>query len=290
MRSAFGSLLLLVLIAPGVVCAPSECFPESDDQIFDRWPDGSPRTIVRLLATSPECQDTELVLFRVRNGGFTRLASWNEEPRRVELRDVTGNGVPEILVAQPPGRYARVVILHWDGAKLTEIGETSELAAYIDLDLDGVPEIVENSAHEDNECGARAGSAFVQRLRNGRFAEVRGPELGTVISLTKTESAREIRHVPLMLRDAEHRRVRIRVVNGTRGGKNRVTWMELRVQPFDSDDAPRGPVVRLPVHASAAGAFTAAEAELPSRCTMLYVAMEGPRGATATLLIETRPR
>jgi hypothetical protein len=53
-----------------------------------------------------------------------------------------------------------VAILRWDGARLTRIGETSDQAKYVDLNEDGVLEIVE---------GVRGGRTYVQRLQRGRY-------------------------------------------------------------------------------------------------------------------------
>jgi hypothetical protein len=115
---------------------------------------------IELVYTDP-CT-TELRVSRVlRNGRLKRLATFGYAPTRLELRDLTGNGVPEILVTGPHGnRSASVAVLRWDGVRLTKIGETSDQASYVDLNGDGVLEIVENGAN---------GERHVQRLQGGRY-------------------------------------------------------------------------------------------------------------------------
>src|SRR3954453_3975886 len=113
--------------------------------VHDRWGDSNkPRTIFAVLSTDSE-GTRELVAFRVdKHLSFRRLASYGTDVRKVELRDVTGDGNREILVSRSPGnRSVPIDILRWDGQDFDEIGETNNDASYVDLDLDGVPEIVE---------------------------------------------------------------------------------------------------------------------------------------------------
>src|SRR5689334_18563167 len=69
--------------------------------VFDRWPNGKAKTI---FATMFQTDISELVAFRVDSAGaLQRIASYGSDVRRVELRDVTGDGKPEVLVSLSPG-------------------------------------------------------------------------------------------------------------------------------------------------------------------------------------------
>src|ERR1043165_4425086 len=105
--------------------------------VFDKWPDGKPKTI---FATMLQTDFSELVAFNVsRTGALRRFAAYGSDVRGVELRDVTGDGNPEVLVSLSPGnRSTPVEILRWNGKGFDEIGETNDVAEYIDLAHDGV--------------------------------------------------------------------------------------------------------------------------------------------------------
>jgi hypothetical protein len=261
--------------------------PES--LVLDTWPDRSPRTVVVTYTTDNYCA-TELGIFRaLRNGRFQRLAVSKAMPRRIALLDVTGNGVPEILVTQRPGnRAAPVVILRWDGTNLTRIGTTSDRAMYVDLNHDGVSEIVENAADEWNECGARVGRAYLQRLQNGKYVSVPDPPLsaGTVVS--KATADRETFTTSLFLPNDASRRCRIRIINGARGGTRRAEEVELRVRRLVGGEKEEPhPGRLLPLRSTGAEESVQNEVELPSRCTMLDVTLDGPEQATVAIIVET---
>lgn len=264
------------------------CGFDPEIHVMQRWPDRSTKVFVATYAKDNECW-TALGIFRAhRNGRFQRLAEWQGMPRRIELLDVTGNGVPEILATGHPGnRSAPVFILKWDGAKLKQIGETSDRSAYVDLDHDGVLEIVEGATYDFNECGGRVGRSFVQRLRNGKYVSIPNAALVSVDVWSKETAERELLTSTLFLPDDASGRARIRIVNGTRGGRNRAGKVELRARRFVSDEQQEPyPGQLLPVHATGADEYTQGEVELPSRCVMLDVILDGPPEATVTIVIE----
>jgi hypothetical protein len=131
----------------------------------------------------------EVVAFHVsRKGTLQRVAAFEADIRAMELRDVTGDGVPELLVTGLPGnRSSGVDILKWTGKEFEEIGETSDHGRFIDIDGDGVPEIVEQGDDSINECDARTGPVFVMKLKNGTFEDDERPSLLAVDLVTKRE-------------------------------------------------------------------------------------------------------
>src|SRR5258706_12047127 len=90
----------------------------SEYVVFDRWPDHSPRTIFVKLYVD-DVRSAEVVAFRVqRDGSLERLASnGNADTRGLELRDMTADGIPELLVYSSPGNRATgVQIYGWNGS------------------------------------------------------------------------------------------------------------------------------------------------------------------------------
>jgi hypothetical protein len=159
---------------------------------------------------------------------------------------------------------------------------------YVDLNHDGVSEIVDHSAGEWNECGARVGRAYLQRLQNGKYVSVPDPALSAVMVVSKETAGRETFTTSLFLPNDASRRRRIRIINGTRGGSHRAREVELRVRRLVGGEKEEPPPGRLlPLRSSDAEESVQNEVELPSRCTMLDVALDGPEQATVTIVIET---
>jgi len=203
----------------------------------------------------------ELVAFHVTRGGaLRRIAAYGDDVRRVELRDVTGDGVPEALAYLTPGNRATPVeILKWNGEDFEEIGETSDHADFIDIDGDGVPEIVENGVNVWNECGGRTGHADVMKLKNGTFEEEEHPNLIEVDTVMSHET------IPWFLPDDVSTHCTIRMIS-KHATSVRVTigkqslLLHEGAQPID----------------------------LPSRCVDADVIVTGARGASAVLLLESK--
>lgn len=263
------------------------CVSGPEYLVLDTWRDRSPRTIVASYLSDSECS-RELAVFRVhRNGSFSRLATSDCSPFKIELLDVTGNGVPEILVTSHPGnRSATVEILKWDGLKLTMIGETSNHAIYFDLNGDGALEIIEPGREEENECGAVAGAPDVKRLVHGRYVSVRNSKMIDVVVLTKTVAAAQTFVTTPFLPDQAGLWCRIRIINGTQRETHRATKVNLSVRRSLRDREEPYPGRKLSLHATGADEYVDEIVELPSRCTLLDVSLEGPEGAEVAVVID----
>src|SRR6266545_5072470 len=200
--------------------------------IVDKWPNGKPKTI---FATMLQTDTSELVAFRVdRTGALRRLTAYGSDVRGVELRDVTGDGNPEALVSLSPGnRSTPVEILRWNGKEFDEIGETSDGAEYIDLDHDGVPEIVEHGCCETNACGAVIVPPYVQKLKNGHFDDATPENLADVTAYTKVSSGPELLRATWFLADDVSTKCRLRVINGTGGDAHRASGINVRLRDVD---------------------------------------------------------
>ena len=212
------------------------CYHQSEYLVLDTWPDRSPRTIAAEVLVDSECNSV-LSLFRVgRNGQIHRVAIDPGSVHRMELFDVTGNGVPEILVTRRPGnRSAAVDILKWDGVALKRIGETADYAAFVDVNHDGALEIVERLEGDRNDCWATGGRAFLQRLVKGRYVSVHNPALAAVVVVSKTKAGAETFVTKPFLSEPQARRYRVRIVNGTHGAKHRASEVRLAVRRVSGD-------------------------------------------------------
>jgi hypothetical protein len=221
-------------------------------------------------------------------GILRRLATYDGEPRSLELRDVTGNGVPEILVSlSPANRSTPVVILHWDGNRLKALGETADTATYVDLDRDGVPEIVTQGCCAMNECGVVIGQSSVERLRAGRFVNGAPPTLAAIIVTSKTINGPESVIGMPYLPNNFALRCRIRMINGTRAGRRRATSVTLRARQVKDEQVERRPGKDVPIRMTAADEYVETIVDLPSRCTLFDILLDGPASATVTIIVET---
>src|SRR5260221_1965779 len=293
---------IAIALAPLCVCAATDPIqakleamqpaqlPESRAHaqyvVYDRWTSHRPRTIMATVVTD-EAGTKELVVFRVsRRGALRRLASRDGDPRGVELRDVTGDGKPELLVSAWPGnRGTPVEILRWDGRELTSIGETSASATEVDLDHDGIPELVTHGCCERNACGAVIAPPYVQKLRNGRFESEERANLAEVFVQTKRTSAADTRTHLLILPDTFSTSCVIHVINGTAHGRRRVREVTLVLRTIDDREAEPGLSVGTGV--TAATEYLDVPITLPTRCATVEVTLTGPVGATAAFVIDT---
>lgn len=257
--------------------------------VFDRWPDRKPRTV---FATLPNGAGSwELVAFRsATNGSLTQLTEYGDENdvRNVELRDVTGDGKPEVLIQLPPGnRSTPVEILEWNGKDFDSVGETNSSASFVDLDHDGVPEIVTAGRDERNACDAVAGRTYVDKLRHGQFESVPRPNLAGIDVLTKTTDRPETSGFRWFLQDSFSTACRLQLVNGGRGGRHRAEALiiELKVLGKGEQRRSTGQVVRIPL--GKGKEFVTSSIRLPSRCTIAEVTALGPAGTTVALILET---
>jgi hypothetical protein len=261
-----------------------------DYVVFDRWPDRKPRTIFAVLRTDSE-GGADVFGFRVDRGGvLTQLAALGEtDARGIELRDVTGDGVAELLVSLTPGnRSAPVEIVRWNGRRFTTIGETSDNAIYVDLDHDGVPEVVTHGCCERNECDVVIAPPFIARFGNGGLVSEESSTLAAVIVLDKTAAAREVLLNPIALPDEFSTKCRLRIINGDYKGRHRAASLDLRVSLLD-DDAVAHPGRGVLVHTKLSRDRDVVEMplQLPSRCAMIETALTGPAGATVTIVVQT---
>ena len=248
------------------------CWFEPRHVIYDRWPDGSPRTVMAALLADSEC-GTELVVLRVaRAGRLRRIATGPAPARDVELFDITGDDVPELFVQGPHGnRSTSVEILQWDGRRLTSLGETVHGAQYVDLDGDGRDEILTSGYRDENECGVVASGVHVDRLQNGRFVPDKQTKLAAVLFITNETGEPETRVHSAFLTNEEPLEVRFRVLKTTMP-------IAIRARRFTDHDEPKAASVPVPLDGT--------PFELPSRCTLLDVTTGAPAGEEAIVLAE----
>jgi hypothetical protein len=251
--------------------------------VFDRWPRGKPRTIFAVLPNG-EGAGRELVAFRVSTvGALRRVANFGSEVRSVELRDVTGDGIPEALVTLPPGnRSAPVEILQWDERQFHELGETNDSAEFIDLDHDGIPEIVERAAGKTNSCDGVTGMTFMQRFVKGKFTDATPPNLADIFTYTKVGNAPEDVEADWIVSDTSPTTYRLRVID-VRGSKvHQVKGIDLRLRDMNGggDMAP-------PVRIELSDAEYDTIVNLPSRCTVASITVRGPANAVVALVLES---
>lgn len=234
--------------------------------VFDRWPNHAPRTIFATMMNG-DTNTIEVVAYRVtRAGALRRLATYQGDVRSIDVKDVTGDGIPELMVTGSSGnRSTALEIVSWDGRAFHQIGEMSTEAGFIDIDGDGIPEIIEGGDDEINECDARTGKVYVEKLKNGHFEVDPHPHLVSVAELTGDQ------RLYWFLPDRFSTKCTLRVVNK---GAKRIT-LTLRDEDGDADD----PIV---VHDGTQ------PIELPSRCTTADVTITGPHGATVLFLLESK--
>ncbi|HSP33177.1 MAG TPA: hypothetical protein VLU46_02550, partial [Thermoanaerobaculia bacterium] len=115
------------------------------------------------------------------DGSLKRLSTfkYGDNPTAIALVEATGDDKPEIAVT---GTNDQLEILEWDGRYLSELAETTPSARFIDIDGDGVPEVVSR---------ADDGTVYVDRIAHGRLDAVPTPGLEDVIEITKTTSDAE---------------------------------------------------------------------------------------------------
>lgn len=118
-----------------------------------------------------------VVAYRLhRDGSLKRLSTfkYGDDPLALTLVEATGDDHPEIAVTGT--RADEVEILEWDGRYLSELAEVTASARFIDIDGDGVPEVVSR---------ADDGTVYVDRIAHGRLDAVPMPGLEDVIAITK---------------------------------------------------------------------------------------------------------
>jgi hypothetical protein len=254
--------------------------------VRDRWPGNhKPRTIFAVVTTNEGTQ--QLVAFRVdSNGSLRPLSSYGHDARRVEQRDVTGDGVAEVLLTLSPGnRSAAVEILQWDGRRFRSIGDTSNNAEFIDLDGDGVPEIVERTIDPPNSCHVAPARIFVQQLHDAEFEENRFPRLEYVFRYEKKTDEPERFAEEWPLPDAFPLHSRVRVFNGTPRGVHRAKGISIRLREL-SDIKGTTTGRSVPLALTADRRDSEARVPLQSRCIRAWITVEGPAGAVVTGLLE----
>ncbi len=201
-------------------------------------------------------------------------------------RDVTGDGVAEVLLTLSPGnRSAPVEILQWDGRRFVEIGDTSDHAEFIDLDGDGVPEIVERTLDPPNSCDEEPVRIFVQQLRDEAFEEIRLPRLAYAFRYEKTTDKPEQFTEEWPLPDTLSLHTHVRVFNGTHRNAHRATGVSIRVRKFsDIKGLTAGTPISLGLNANRR--YAEAAVTLQSRCVRAWITVRGPAGAVVTGLLE----
>jgi hypothetical protein len=254
--------------------------------VLARSENGVVRTIGAVLFSDSECS-AELRIFKVGSDGALKpLAAYDRsDAHSVALRDVTGDGKPEILLTLWPGnRSAAVVILRWDGKKLIELGDTSDQAEFIDLNGDGIPEIVERTLGSTNSCGEKPVRVFVQQLRDGTFEEIGSPRLAHFFRYEKKTDRPERFVEEWPLPDTFSLHSRVRVFNGTRD-THRATGISIRLHKF-SDIKGTTAGTSIPLRLTTDGRNSEARVRLPSRCVRAWITVRGPAGAVVTGLLE----
>jgi hypothetical protein len=270
------------MLAVLLLAAILDIFPNEARIVYDRWPNHKERTVFEVV-------NGELVAAHIaRDGKQRELARYNApDVHAIKLFDVTGNGEPELLVRLSPGnRSTPIEILRWNGTRFRLIGETNEYSTFIDLDHDGVNEMVENGTGEENECGGRTGVSYVTRFRNGRF-EKDAEEHADVFTQTKDDAEPLALQYPFFLPDDASTKCRLHFVNGTRGGKHRVSRIEVKVRQFTEKAPKPGQGKRVAVALSRDNEYADAVVRLPSRCAFLDVTTFGPAAATVAVVVDS---
>lgn len=171
------------------------------------------------------------------------MANFGSEVRSVALRDVTGDGIPEALITLPPGnRSAPVEILQWDERQFHELGETNDSAEFIDLDHDGVPEIVERAAGDTNSCDGVTVMTFMQRFIKGKFTDATPPDLADIFTYTKVGNAPEDVEAYWIVSDTSPTTYRLRVINGQGSKVHRAKRLDLRLRDMSGGSDMVAPV------------------------------------------------
>jgi hypothetical protein len=258
--------------------------PKPEYVVVARWPhDHRPRTIFAVLATSSEEGPGELAAFRVeKTGALHRLTSYGDDVRRVELRDVTGDGVDEALVTLSPGnRSAPVEVLQWANRRFRRIGETNDSAQYIDLDHDGIPEIVERESGESNSCDGVTVLTFIQRFSGVEFSAAKEPRPEDVFTYRKVTNEPETVETYWDVRDNAPMHYDVRVINGERGGAHRAAGIKLRLRDASGKDV----AAAVPLQLTATDEYTDGSLTLASRCTVASITLVGRIGAVVTLIL-----
>jgi hypothetical protein len=251
-------LALLLLVASGL--RGDEYVPRY--AVYDLWPDGKPRTIIATLANGEGVAG--IAAFAVAaDGSLQHLASLeNGAVSIVQVRDVTGDGRPEILSVLPSTvRGTSLDVLSWDGTSFTRLGVTNEQADFVDLDGDGVPEILERSADGTKPV--------IRKIQAGRFAETAMPGLGAAITVTKSRNdPREFFEQSVVLPKGFPRKCFLSVVNGT--------------------PAPTGVEVSFGACGQEPRTVAPGNVVFPDSCAFVDITVSGPRGATATVVVTKR--
>lgn len=253
--------------------------------VFDRWRDHRPRTIFAVLFTDTE-PGTALFAFHVaRNGTLHRLATYEGGlgPRDVDLVDLTGDGVPEAVVLEAPAHGIPEAILRWDGKTFHLIGKTNN-PDFRDLDHDGILEVIELVREGRNACGVEVVKPHISKYEHGKIREITPKRLANLWLLTAGHNTEVV-----VLPDNASTRCRFHIVNGTRGGQQRATAIELRAwgEVLDPPAMHHGQGVRLPLTLTRHDEYVDMTVNLPSRCTEVDVTLQGPADATAIVMIET---
>ncbi len=204
------------------------------------------------------------------DGALHRLSTfkYGDDPTGLTLTDATGDDRPEVLVTgTPDGGPAPLEILTWDGKHLEEIGETVAGARFVDIDGDGVPEILTRSCCTVNDCGAQVAMPFVQRYGDDMLVDVASPGLEDFVIETKTTNEPETFDDDITLPNEAPKTVTLHLINGTRGGRHRAASVTV-VDAQTGRDLP----VDVPV-------------TLESRCARVQLTVTGPRGTRIAILV-----
>jgi hypothetical protein len=261
---------------------------QSEYVVFDRWPDHSPRTIFVKLYVD-DVRSAEVVAFRVRRDGSLKRLVSNGSPdtRGLELRDMTADGIPELLVSSSPGNRATgVEIYGWNGRAFVDLGGTTESATHVDLDHDGIPELITHGCCAANECGTVIAAPYLSRFQHGRFDDDTPDTLVEVIVMTKRDRGPETIDALAVLPDKFSRECHAHIVNGTRGGKHRAAGLELQLDIANGPETGRPPA-HVKTKLTAKTEYLDVPLPFPSRCSNIELTMTGPVGATVAIVIET---
>jgi hypothetical protein len=273
----FTTVLLSLLLATRAASIQSQLERLSvDDPNWPFHPKYVALSKTRFVGTVRDQGLTEqLVLFRVDERSMLHEITRQEVllARTLELRDVDGDGRAEILSGGWQ-EHDRLAVLRWTDDTLTLIGEDGK-AGFVDLDHDGTLEMISPCACGAGHCGYRP-CAGVQRLRDGRY--VRDETTYGAFDEWKKPDGKPWRQTrKVSVADDAPLDAVIHLINGERGGRHRVTSIELEV-----DGRP------VPLRLDRGVEFLDVPVTFASHCPDVAVTLHGPKGAVARMLVELK--
>lgn len=201
------------------------------------------------------------------DGRLKRLSTfkYGDSPHNLELQDATGDGRAEILVTGTAGnRTSPLEILSWDGKHLETLGETSTSGtAFVDVDGDGINEVLTRSCCMTNECGSVLSMPTVQHYHDDHLDDFAMPDLEDYIDVTKTTDEPETFERGIALRDEAPETATLQLIRKRGAG---VTVVE--------EPGERAIPVNQPV-------------TFASRCIRVRLTVTGPKGSQVSILVRS---